>query len=331
MSSTAPAGSGRLTCRILPNGEFSVWQERLCTVEPPTEQPDYLGLSILPNSHKQLIGLAGPAPNRTQRGLSGITRLGARTIRNGAFCLEKVKGRKNLSFLTCTLPLAGADEFNAGREWAEIVRIFCQSLRRLLQAAGLAGSLIGCTEIQMKRYRRYGGLPLHLHLVFQGRKPYVGWGISCAQFTALWRRAVIIRCPEFGNFDFSASCNVQMVEKSAAGYLGKYLSKGPGTIAALLADDPELAEFLPRSWWICSSKLRAYIRKASVSGYERAQQVMHWVRTDSPLVLGFHVVEIELEPGRLTPVAVVGRLSEGGRLRVGLRHAESLHLVRDAE
>jgi len=93
MKTDGVSGGGRLNCRVYPNGEFSVWQERLSPPEPPTAQPDYLGLSILPNSHRQLIGLTGPTPNRAQRGLSGITRLGARTVRNGAFCLEKSGGQ----------------------------------------------------------------------------------------------------------------------------------------------------------------------------------------------------------------------------------------------
>jgi len=137
----------------------------------------------------------------------------------------------------------------------------------------------------------------------------------------------VTRCPEFGGLSFAASCNIQAVKASAAGYLGKYMSKGPGVLSAILADDPGLAEFLPKTWWFCSDRLRTYIRKSSAYGTERANQIMHWVRTDSPLILGSHLVEIPMADGSKIPVAVVGRLSEGGRLRVGVAHQVNLRLA----
>ena len=79
----------RKCCRIWPNGEFSIWEEKKNTrVEPPPESPDYLGLSLLANSHKVALGMAPPPRERAKRGEKGISRLGARTVRNAAFLLE---------------------------------------------------------------------------------------------------------------------------------------------------------------------------------------------------------------------------------------------------
>ena len=143
-----------LNCRIYPNGEFSIWEEKKnIEVVPPPEAPDYLGLSLLPISHRVALGLADPPKKRSQEGLNGITKQGARTVRNGAFLLEQKYGQKHLTFLTCTLPLIeDSAEYNAGREWAEIIRIFNQAITRLLKAAGLPPSYVGCTEIQEIRF-----------------------------------------------------------------------------------------------------------------------------------------------------------------------------------
>lgn len=312
---------GRPNCRILPNGQFSLWRESDFKVEPPTKTPDYLGLSLLPNSHKVLLGLAEPTPERGQRGLNGISSLGTKTVKNGCFLLERKHGRQVLSFLTCTIPGDACQSLEAGREWAEIVRQFLQSLRRLLKAAGLPGSIVGVTEIQMKRYRERGGMPLHLHLVFQGRKPGGPWSISISQFDALWRRAVTNRVESLAATSFASACNVQRVKQSAEGYLGKYLSKGASALAAVLKDDPAIAEFLPRSWWFCSQSLKRAIVKATVAGSERAEQLYRQMNREAAIFDFVREVAVEMPDGATVAVAMVGRLNGFGRRLMGVHEA----------
>lgn len=172
--------------------------------------------------------------------------MGARTVRNGAFLLQETYGRQHIGFYTFTLPWVDAcAEYRAGIEWAEIVRQFLQSAVRLLRAAGLSTSYVACSEIQPGRFKARGGMPLHLHLLMVGRKPGCTWAISSDQWRELWRRAVTNRCPEFQLCGWKASVDTEMVKKSAEGYLGKYMSKGSAFVAAVLKEDPGLAEFLP--------------------------------------------------------------------------------------
>lgn len=282
-------------------------------MEPPPEAPDYLGLSLLSNSHRVALGMAEPPPARAKRGLKGITRHGARTVRNAAYLLEQRYGLGQLGFYTFTLPrVDDCAEYAAGREWAEIVRIFLQSVGRLLKSAGLPPSYVGCTEIQEGRYARGGGLPLHLHVVMVGRPLRGSWAISSDQWRALWRRAVCARCPEFSGASFSASVDTARLKKSAQGYLGKYMSKGVEALGKLLKEDAGLAEFLPSSWWCCSSKLRKAIGKRITGGTGTAVKVIRDVRASDSRISFFQEIIVSMPDGARIVVAVIGRLSPEG-------------------
>ena len=304
-----------LNCRVYPNGEFSIWEEkRNLEVSPPPEQPDYLGLSLLPNSHRVAIGMSPPPPERAPRGQGGITRLGARTVRNAAFLLQERYGLDRLSFLTCTVPLVSETaEYNLGREWAEIVRIFIQKVTRLLAAAGLPKSYVGCTEIQEKRLSEHGGLPLHLHLVFPGRLPFKGWTISKEQFASAWMSAVTCRCPEFEGANWKSATRVESLRRSAENYLGKYMTKGAASLSGLISADPGIAEFLPSAWWHCSLNLKRAIGKRLAGGNDSAHKIISDVRRNDSRVAFSAEVKVTFADGNVIPVAVVGKLSPEGR------------------
>lgn len=307
-----------LNCRIWPNGEFSIWEEKKeLRVEPPPEDPDYLGLSLLPNSHRVALGMADPPKTRAQRGLKGITRHAARMTRNAAFLLESKYPLKRLGFYTFTIPpLDETSDYAVGREWAEIVRIFLQSVTRLLSAAGLPTSYVGCTEIQEGRYARDGGLPLHLHIVVVGRTRINGpWAIHSDQWRALWRSAILARCPEFSGVSFRAAVDTEPLKKTAAGYLGKYMSKGVESLGRILAEDPGLAEFLPRSWSHCSLKLRRAVGARLAGGNDSARKLMKDIRTADTRIDFAREIKIEVSAGVVIPVAVVGVLSAEGRAK----------------
>ena len=314
-----------LTCRVFPNGEFSLWEQRKTVeISPPPVQPDYLGLSLLPISHRVALGIAEKPPGRAKRGSRGISRHGARMVRNGAFLLEKKYGIDCLTFLTCTLPpLSATDEFSVALEWAELVRVFVQSVGRLLKAAGLPASYVGCTEIQGKRYQERGGMPLHLHLVFPGRHPRGRWLISSDQFRELWRRSVVGRNAAYESVSFAASVDTQRVKKSTQGYLGKYMSKGPGQISSMTEEDQGIAEFLPSSWWHCSLNLRRAIGKRVTGGCSTALKIRREIRQSPENFKYVAEVKGEMKDGAVVVLAIVGVLSPVGRKKHAYSEAKS--------
>ena len=299
-------------------------EEKKLAVSPPPDAPDYLGLSLLSNSHRVALGIASPPPEKAQRGSKGITALGSRTVRNAAFLLQQRYGIGRLGFYTFTLPPVDAcSEYEAGREWAEIIRVFLQSVGRLLKAAGLPPSYVGCTEIQEGRYARYGGLPLHLHVVMVGKSRSGPWVITSDQWRALWRRAVIGRCRSFESVSFSASVDTARVKKSVEGYLGKYMSKGSKILGQLIADDPGLTEFLPRSWWCCSMNLRRAIARRMTGGNNTASKLLTDVRRDDSRVDYASEITVSMSDGQRVPVAVIGKLSAEGRNRYCWREGKA--------
>lgn len=210
-----------------------------------TEPESALGSSNLFNSHK-----------REKRGTTGITAYGRKMVRNGGYRLEVETPKNRISFLTLTIPNVTIQESrNLGANWSEIIRVFNQRLKRHLQECGLPGEILGVTEIQMKRTLRDGVFGLHYHCVFVGRKPYQHWAISCEEVRLFWMEILTPYLDKsVESYDWSGCENLEVVKKSVAGYLGKYMSKG---IQAMR--EPFVQEFrdvFPTAWWSCSTSLR---------------------------------------------------------------------------
>ena len=209
---------------------------------------DPLGFSPLPNSHKI-----------AQRGMRGITSYGKRLVRNACRRLEAEGGKDCLSFLTVTVPdVSYLESISISQNWAEVVRVFLQRLKRALVKAGLPGEVVGVTEVQEKRTRRDGILALHLHLMFVGRVNRRSWAMKPEDVRQFWASALSPYLDEpVGRYNWDAVENIQRVLKSCEGYLGKYLSKGVESVELVEAEFG--AEAMPRSWYCCANSLRSRV------------------------------------------------------------------------
>lgn len=244
---------------LWPNGEFTMGYapggglESTLVLGPEEERSgeEHLDLAMLSNSHTDLAEVG------KRRGQGGLTSRGARMVRNAAEAMEDVFGIEHLTFATMTLPsLTYEDFWNVSSNWAEIVRVFYQRLRRCLKKRGLSSAYIGVTELQPARTGREGIPALHLHFVFQGRsRGSRAWAIRPYMARAWWQDAVHLYCR--GRYDFAHSENLQEVRESVAGYLSKYMSKG-GDIPAPLLDN-EMGWNLPTAWYNVSLKLKRYV------------------------------------------------------------------------
>lgn len=305
----------RLMGRMWPDGEFCIWLERRDFAIDP-ERSEALGLSKVANSHKT----DSEARQKIRRGLKGITLHGQRMVRNAAFLMQKAWGGHQLSFLTCTLPGGAFETTQAAESWSEIVRKFLSTLRRDLQQAGLPGHIASVTEIQPKRAAREGGCPLHLHLVFRGALKDYQWCLRPGRLQLLWSRAVLNTVPAFRGLDFAASCNVQRVKKSAAGYLGKYMSKGQDDIRASIEANEGCLDHLPHHWYNVSSEARELVAKNTVYGEHVGDRIDKWLAwsdtLDSPFLYKRSVVLYAMDGQPLTSF-VVGTIQPHWRGRLG--------------
>lgn len=207
--------------------------------------PSPLESTPVPNSHSPV-----------KRGQSGISGHGKKLVRNAALRLEKEVGIKHLSFLTLTVPgVTSEGALTLVENWAEIVRIFQQRLKRRLVSKGLPGEMVGVTEVQERRMAASGVVALHLHIVFQGRRRYQSWALLPGDVRSMWRDTLTPYLePVEGGFYWDAVENLVHIRSSAVGYLGKYMSKGSKVCDEIIKAHPGVV--LPSCWYLCTNTLR---------------------------------------------------------------------------
>lgn len=210
--------------------------------------------------------------NRGKRGVNGISAKASAQLTYWLSQFEMAVGRANLSFLTLTCPeVKPEDRCSIQDNWSEIVRRFIQELKRELRRRGaVRDTVLGCSEIQEERARKYGWDVPHLHLVFQGRgKASRNWLLRPEEVRGLWQRILCSYLSD-SDIDFRATENIQRVRFSCARYLGKYLSKSSSKCRATV----EASQWFPSDYTVIPARLRTWYRTHTVSGYSVALYVI---------------------------------------------------------
>jgi hypothetical protein len=211
-----------------------------------------MGLSVATNSHK-----------RSSKGLKGITPRGKRMVRSCAAILEDKYGCECLTFGTATLPpLLEGEIIMVCNGWSELTRQFFQEVGRLGERRGLSTEYLAVTEIQEKRFDRWGQVMPHLHWLMQGRLTRRShWLILPAEIQAIWQRLLsnLLGRP----IDCSAATRIEKPRKSPRAELGKYLSKG-GTVIKKIIEAGK-AKLLPSAYYNASLSLKREVKQAIVT------------------------------------------------------------------
>lgn len=297
-----------LSGKLRPSGRFSVIQlfpKKSKTLnhakKEPVRQGNLRSLRQIDESHQAIlagrfsvlpemsttdgnsegtIGLSDEAisPKRSRRGSKGIGTRQRDVLCWGAGAIESVYGRRNLSFLTYTLPPLTPEDLAAVKEnWADIVNRIQLRIKEKLHECGIKTTIAGCVELQLERYQDTGDVYPHLHLVFRGRRDgRSDWGIKPHQFRQIWRRCVS-KFLSGKKYDWRASENVEQVRRSVAGYLAKYISK-----CASKAEPELLSAWHPRDWILVSRQLRKLYEQMSYTGFDVAQLLSDVVRSWEP-------------------------------------------------
>jgi hypothetical protein len=208
-------------------------------------------------------------PKKLKYGKKGITSYGKRCVRSIACLLQNQFSKKLLGFGTCTIPEypEGIVRFINGR-WSEIVRRFFQEISRKFKRKGCDFLFVSTTEIQERRFRTHGVPYLHLHFVYKCReKKNANFIVHADELRRTWGRVVssIARKSEiafdYESVNFNASIDTQLVKKDAAGYLGKYISKGSVAVKSLMEQGFE--EF-PGQWWSACVQMKKVLKKSII-------------------------------------------------------------------
>jgi hypothetical protein len=317
--------SNEYCATIWPHGGFGAAKNKKYkpsgTVPSNTRCDDYIHPNILafrahgldaarvavPLACQASLTLTASQKPKQRRGLKGITPHGRKVLRSAAYRLKEVSGTRNLSFVTLTVPGANRDVYGrVAKTSSQWLRVFQQKLTRELKRHGLSGEMCGCLEIQPSRFKRTGDAVLHVHMVFQGRKPGKHWALTPAEIRYIWQSVLSHYVPELRDADFSASENVQAVKKDPGAYLGKYMSKGGDEIAQLSEQMPEA---LPKSWYFCSLKLRQWVLSHRVRlTHELAQTFMNWIEDGKSGVIWIRSVKITLADGNEIAIGKYGQI-----------------------
>jgi hypothetical protein len=191
--------------------------------------------------------------------------------------------------------------------WHEVIERYRLLLTRHLKRCGLTGEVIGVSEVQGKRYAKSGFPTLHGHFVFVGALFGGGWVLSPGRHDDIWRKSIqSVLCGPVQSV--SSACQLKRVEKTAEGYLGKYMSKGGAAIAAIVEDGFEWA--LPRQWWSCSRSLSRRMKSQMRYFNEGSAWLMaQAVGKNEEIWCFYRVVTITMPSGELLDVGSYGRLT----------------------
>lgn len=197
---------------------------------------------------------------RSRKGCKGISSHGRRTVRSGCTILEEKYGKSGLAFLTLTAPVFSPDgQVLFVSQWGTICKTLRQRLRRLAQCKGVNLDWVDVTELQPNRSKREGWACLHLHAVFNSRL-HGGYWLTADEIRSIWKEVL-----EFYTGDevcTKSAVDIVAVRKSAANYLGKYISKGGDTLKQF--EDTPWADMMPTKWWYVSSSLKREVKEAQV-------------------------------------------------------------------
>lgn len=254
-----------------------------------------------------LVGLSAPSNlQKKRRGLGGLTSKGKVTVREAAYALQEKYGKWNLTFWTCTLPqLSSEDCVSVCTNWASVMKNLREKVKYHLELAGLPTNIVGVTELQPERWRRTLFPGWHIHWLFVGRKSTGDWALDTELGDKLWREAIEEHCS--GKYDFSGSCRLEPIRKSAGGYMAKYMSKGSSSALEVESAFPGC---VPSSWYVCTRALSQWVKKSTRQSEEVARYLYQRLLDDLGSVIAPWAFKLETRPGTSIAVVWLGRLPD---------------------
>lgn len=221
------------------------------------EREEPLGLSVVRNCDN--VDSA-----TVRRGLGGIPSSARYKIRIGCGIFARDYQRRCLSFITVTEPSwdERCHEIYASKN-SEICRDFLSELRRQLRRKNMSEDLVHVKEIQEGRFRRYGCVSIHLHILCQGKKNRYDreWAMTKEWVRDVW--SAVLKRYVGVDVDTKAATRVEVPRGSLLAEMSKYLSKGASVLTEVI--EAGLAHHIPGQWWGMSRSLVAKLKRSMES------------------------------------------------------------------
>ena len=240
--------------------------------------------------HNRFISSLKLSQKNIRHGTNGITSYGKRTVKGAAALLEKKYGKSRLGFGTLTIPGYSANQIKIlTSNWSNVVRVFFQKLKREIEKVSGIYRVIAVTEIQPDRFYEKKIVAPHIHFVYVCRETIKkGFYVSSDSFRYLWKGTLRNIVGRFNNetgreVTFGASVDTQIVKKSAAAYLGKYMTKGGKVIEDIWEEG--MQDELPHSWWSIDDSLRKIYKNSIKKIHPEALELLFY-KTEQALKRG---------------------------------------------
>lgn len=288
---------GAYSLRIYPNGEFGIGRIPLAKKTSEEKRFDKRqvggfqygdvprcheledGTKLLDggDTYEGVLHKLGSAHESSQEkkkyGLKGITSYGRKVVRNLAYLMEKRKGRHKVAMGTLTLPSFTDSQMRViATKWAYLTSRFFQECKRKYEKYGKRFRYVSVTEVQPKRWKARGEVGLHIHFLFEPTYIYSiqEWAMPDNWIRETWQRLLsnilsseqVVPYPNYRR---------DMIEVSAAAYMGKYMSKGADMIADII--EQKGVSVIPSQWWSADSVSKKELRSKIISISDSRTQI----------------------------------------------------------
>jgi hypothetical protein len=250
-------------------------------------------------------------------GAKGITRYGKKVCTNSALLLEQKYTLKRVGFATCTLPSVDKETSLLLLDfWGDIVRRFLQRLKRICNKKGQDFLYVGCTEIQEKRFKRTLIAAPHLHIIYVSKykrtnqylfnttQAYEAWNKSVNEVLVKNKLKEIM-----GVNGHTGSVKLERIYKSAAGYIGKYISKGSQCVKSMQEQGYKV---FPRQWWFASMQMKKMFAQSIIRlTHEECKAFFYGCEhyLEEEVLTWYSFVDVKFNNQKIN-VGIVGRLSQ---------------------
>lgn len=211
------------------------------------------------------------ALHSVRRGMNGITRYGQDQIVSMATLFQRKYGKEHVGMGLCTIPSFSEEGLERiHRNWSKIVNTWRKAVLYQLKRLGLPEELCYVFEIQEGRFAKYDVPVLHIHYLMP-----IHLGIPFRDAWDHWMRRYWTKLMNKWAGEKSrylAVGNLMPVEKDAAAYIGKYLSKGVKVIQKMC--EKGYRGWVPSTWWGASKNMKEWVKDETIEVYGVGEELL---------------------------------------------------------